>query len=61
MFIHLKGIQNKSLQNVPLRHIGYFELKAIETLQGQEKLFLSLNYLEKSKLGFFPRMSFYQS
>ena len=37
-------------------HVDYFELKAFETLQAQEKLFPSLNHAEESKLEDFPRI-----
>ena len=33
------GIQNRLLQDVLLWRVEYFELKAIKTLQAQEKLF----------------------
>lgn len=40
----------------PFWHEEYFELKAPETLQAQEKFCSSLNYTEEPKLGFFPRI-----
>ena len=46
----LTQLQNKSL----LCYVDYFELKATETLQTQEKLRLPLNYLGEFKLGAFP-------
>lgn len=38
---NLEGEQNSSLPppNMPLWHVGYFELKVIENHQSQEKLF----------------------
>lgn len=36
---------------VPLWYVDYFELKASETLQAQEKLLFPLNYLEEFKFG----------
>lgn len=52
----LVGAKGRPPQNVPLRKVDYFELKATETLLVQERLFPSLNYLKKSKLGSFLKL-----
>ena len=39
MYVHdILGVQNRLLQDVTLWHVGYYVLKAVETLQAQEKL-----------------------
>lgn len=38
-------VQNTPLQNVPLQHVDYFELKIIKTQQTQENFYLSINGL----------------
>lgn len=49
-------VHNRAPQDIPLWHVGYFELKTIETLWTQEISYcLFLNYLEKFRLGIFPR------
>lgn len=50
------GVQNKSPENVPLWHVVYFELKAIETLWTREKYCSFLNYLEEFQLGIFLKI-----
>lgn len=39
---------------MPQRYVDYFELKASETLQAEEKLLSSLNYLEEFTLVALP-------
>ena len=57
---HTESVQNKSPQNVPLWHVDFFELKAVETMRGQKKLFYFLN-LEEYKLGgLLQNKSYYQ-
>lgn len=38
--IDIKGVQNKSPQNVSLWHVDYFKMKTVKTQQTQEKLLL---------------------
>lgn len=48
----IRGIQNKSLQPVPLWYVNYFQLMAVETLQAQDDLLSPLlNYVEEYELG----------
>lgn len=47
-------VYNESPQNVPQQYVDYFELKASETLQAEEKLLSSLNYLEEFKFVALP-------
>ena len=42
---------------MPLWHVDYLELKALETLWAEEKLWSSFNHTEEFKLGVFPRIS----
>ena len=51
MVIEYFGAEGRLCQDGQLCHEDYFELKAIETLQAQEKLCPSFNYREESKLG----------
>ena len=51
-----EGVHNEPSQHVPLWHMDYFELKAIETSRLQRNFCPSLNYLEEFKLEVFPRM-----
>lgn len=37
MVYPIEGFQTEAPQNVPLRHVDYFELKAIKTQQTQQK------------------------
>ena len=43
-----KGVQNKLPQNVPLRHVDYFELKTIKAQETQEELSISRLTTEKN-------------
>lgn len=52
--VNIVGVQNTSPQDMPLWYVDYFELKAAEALQAQEKLLPFLNYLEKCKWGALP-------
>lgn len=47
-----RGVLNEPPQDVPQWYADYFELKATETLQAQEKLLFPspLNYIEEFKL-----------
>lgn len=53
-WVNIVGVQNKSPWDVLLWYADYFESKATEALQAQEKLLPLLNYLEKCKLGALP-------
>ena len=43
-----EGVQNKLPQNVPLRHVDYFELKTIKAQETQEELSTSPLTIEKN-------------
>lgn len=50
----LKRVQNSSLQDVPLWHKNYFELKAIKILWLRRNFCPFFNYIKETKLGALP-------
>lgn len=51
VIIITEGVQNRPCPDVPLWHVNYFVLKAMQTLSLGRIFCPSLNYLEESKLG----------